>query len=87
MNYKDVTVVGHNYCDLYSLNKGDLFLEDTFPEVWEVTHKTDGKEIEATPNISEVVWATNTETGESCPWFYCKENSAYAPVILKVELK
>lgn len=76
-NWRDFKIVGGNYVDLYSLKVGDFFMEDTYPEVHQVT------------KIScRTVYAHNlTDNRENEPWYCDPGYPAYAPTLIKLEPK
>jgi len=79
-NYKDfkVVFVGHSgYVDLYDLKVGDYFMEDTYPEVYQVRAT-------ASPGGS-VLADCITDGVKGIEWMYAA--SAYAPCLVKLEPK
>ena len=82
-NWKDFNVVGGYYTDLYDLRIGDFFMEDTYPEVYQVmiVEHRDGR--------PPVVLANDlTDDIKDIEFFYDRVNGkAYAPTLIKLEPK
>lgn len=66
------------YSDLYDLEVGDLFLEESFSDIFEVV----GKRFKGENDNFDIVLACNTRTGVNTEWGYNKNYSAYAPRII-----
>jgi hypothetical protein len=82
-NWRDFNVVGSYYTDLYDLRIGDYFMEDTYPEVYQVTRVEyrDGK-----PTV--VLSHDLTDNVKDVEWFYDREaGRGYAPTLVKLEPK
>ncbi len=76
-NWRDFKTACDNYVDLYSLKVGDFFMEDTYPEVHQVT-SINGR----------TVYAHNlTKDMKNEPWYYAADYPAYAPCLVKLEPK
>jgi hypothetical protein len=83
-NWKNFTAlfVGQTgYVDLYDLSIGDFFMEDTYPEVYQVKNIVN-KEIGG--RLGRVVETFNVTEEKTCDWFYDTNHSAYAPVLVKL---
>lgn len=84
-NWKDFKVAGDYYIDLYDLRIGDYFMEDTYPEVYQVTRVEHRDGIGMCP----IVLAHDlTDNIKDVEFFYNKDGGkAYAPVLVKLEPK
>ena len=74
---KDFSVVGSDYVDIYSLQVGDYFMQDTYPEVYIVTGAKQGES-----GLKMVVAHDLTCDEPDTHWGY--SNSAYAPCVVKL---
>lgn len=72
LDIQDFVIVGDSYVDLYDLNVGDYFAEDTFPEVYRVMSKR-----------GRIVKAYNLTNKKDSLWEY--SSSAYAPSLVQLE--
>ena len=89
MDYKDFVSVWTpptGYIDLYELDTGDYFMEDTYPDVYQVIAVIEGKEV-ADGSFGKVVESINLTNKIFQDWFYRTEYSAYAPILIKLEKK
>jgi hypothetical protein len=77
MDYRDVKMTSEGYTDLYDFKVGDLFIEDIYPDVYQIL-KITKKGVYKTWNMTDNI---------SCDFFYNKNHPAYAPRLIKAELK
>ena len=64
--------------DLYQLEVGDIFIEDCYPEHWEVIEITSREGYPGNPTIV----AKCVETKEVCDWWYSPQ--WHGPTLIKV---
>ncbi len=87
MNYKNFnSVVGKHggYWDLYDLAVGDYFMEDTYPEVFQVKEIVI-EDVSGEGQMETVVKSWNVTDNVDCDWFYARQHSAYSPCLVKLE--
>ena len=83
-NWKNFTAlfVGQTgYVDLYDLSIGDFFMEDTYPEVYQVKNIV---KKEFNGKLENVIETLNITDEKPCDWFYNTEYKQYAPVLVKL---
>ena len=86
MNYKsfNATMGTHaGYWDLYEFKVEEYFMEDTFPEVYQVI--SIGQEEVQPGQIEMVVRTWNITDNVPCDWFYSKEY--WSPALVKLTPK
>jgi hypothetical protein len=82
-NFSAIWVGQTGYIDLYDLRVGDYFMEDTYPDVYEV--KSIVEKTRPDGAIDTVVETFNITDEVPCEWFYHRNYQAYAPVLVKLE--
>ena len=84
-DYRHFNFSGSMPIDLYDLRIGDYFMEDTYPEVYQVTRVEHRDGI----GMSPVVLAHDiTDDIKDVEFFYSRDGGkAYSPVIVKLEPK
>ena len=74
LDYRDFVFAGNSKVDLYDLNVGEYFVEDTYPEVYRVMH--------VSGNLVHTFDLTDKRT---CRWEYDRSYPAYAPTVYDVK--